>query len=160
MALTAAETGHLVVGTLHTVSTDACVDRIINVFPRAQQDQARASLADSLRAVIAQTLVRRKPGIAGPRLLASELLLNTDAVSNLIRKAKTVQIPSIVATSRELGMQALDQDLIRLVRTGLVDDIDVLAKARNKPTVEQAIAEQRANESAKSQIPRPATPVR
>ncbi len=155
LALTAAETGHLVVGTLHTISADACVDRIINAFPRGQQDQARASLADSLRAVVCQTLVRRRAGISGPRLLASELLVNNDAVSNLIRKSKTVQIPSIVATSRESGMQSLDQDLIRLVKTGLVDEIDVLARARNKPTVEQAINEQRADtpNTGKFQLP-------
>ncbi len=155
LALTAAETGHLVVGTLHTVSSDACIDRIINAFPRGQQDQARASLADSLRAVVCQTLVRRRAGISGPRLLASELLVNNDAVSNLIRKAKTVQIPSIVATSRESGMQSLDQDLIRLVKTGIVDDIDVLAKARNKPTVEQALAEHRAEAPVTGKFPMP-----
>ena len=142
LALTAAETGHLVVGTLHTTSSDGCVDRIINAFGRGQQDQARASLADSLRAVVCQTLVRRKPNIPGPRMLASELLVNNDAVANLIRKAKTNQIPSIVATSREAGMQSLDQDLVRLARTGQVDEIDVLARARNKAAVEQALAEQ------------------
>ena len=144
LALTAAETGHLVVGTLHTVSADACIDRIINAFGRGQQDQARASLADSLRAVICQTLVRRKSSSPGPRMVASELLVNTDAVANLIRKAKTVQIPSIIATSREAGMQSLDQDLIRLVRTGLADEADILARARNKAAVEQAITEDRA----------------
>jgi twitching motility protein PilT len=143
LALTAAETGHLVVGTLHTPSADACIDRIVNAVPRAQQDQVRASLSDSLRAVLCQTLLRRRPGTAGPRLLASELLLNNDAVANLIRKNKTMQIPSTIATSRELGMQALDHDLIRLARTGLVDEDDVLARARNKTLVEGAIAELR-----------------
>ena len=143
LALTAAETGHLVLGTLHTVSADACVDRIINAVGGAQQDQARASLADCLRAVICQTLVRRKPGLEGPRLLASEILLNSDAVANLIRKAKTVQLPTIIATSREMGMQAMDADLVRLAKTGLADEIDLLARARNKSAVEQAIAELR-----------------
>ena len=143
LALTAAETGHLVVGTLHTTSADACVDRIINAFPRAQQDQVRSSLADSLRAVLCQTLIRRKPTSPGPRLLAAELLMNNDAAANLIRKSKTVQIPTIIATSRESGMQALDQDLIRLAKTGLVDELDVLARARNKPLVETALAELR-----------------
>ncbi len=165
LALTAAETGHLVVGTLHTVSADASIDRIINTFGKNQQDQARASLADSLRAVLCQTLVRRKPGAEGPRLLASELLINNDAVANVIRKAKTVQIPSIIATSREQGMQSLDADLVRLIRTGLVDDIDVLAKARNKTVIEAALAEARANTTdpalsrtgkvALSAVPRP-----
>jgi twitching motility protein PilT len=142
LALTAAETGHLVVGILHTVSTDACVDRIINVFSKRQQDQARSWLADCLRAVVCQTLVKRKATAPpGPRLLASELLINTDAVANLIRKQKTVQIPSIVATSRESGMQALDQDLLCLWKTGLADEQDLLAKARHKPNFEAAIAE-------------------
>ncbi len=160
LALTAAETGHLVVGTLHTVSADACIDRIINSFGKSQQDQARASLADSLRAVLCQTLVRRKQGIEGPRLLASELLINNDAVANLIRKAKTVQIPSIIATSREQGMQALDTDLVRLIKTGLVDEIDVLAKARNKATIEAALTEARANTTGtgKFAIPARTTP--
>ena len=144
LALTAAETGHLVVGTLHTVSADACIDRLINGVGKNKQDQARASIADSLRAVVCQTLVGRRAGLEGPRLLASELLINTDAVANVIRKAKTVQLPSIIATSREQGMQALDNDLIRLVKTGTVDDLDVLAKARNKVVVEAAIAEFRA----------------
>jgi twitching motility protein PilT len=143
LALTAAETGHLVVGTLHTVSADACVERIVNVFPRSQQDQVRSSLADSLRAVLCQALLPRKAGQAGPGLLACELLLNNDAVANLIRKNKAVQIPSIIATSREAGMQALDQDLLRLARANLVDDVDVLARARNKPSVEAALAELR-----------------
>jgi twitching motility protein PilT len=143
LALTAAETGHLVVGTLHTVSADACIERIVNVFPRAHQDQVRSSLADSLRAVLCQSLLRRRAGQSGPSLLASELLLNNDAVANLIRKNKTVQIPSIVATSRESGMQALDQDLLRLAKTGLVDDIDLLARARNKPAFEAALVELR-----------------
>ncbi len=153
LALTAAETGHLVIGTLHTVSSDACVDRIINAFGRGQQDQARASIADSLRAVVCQTLVRPKAGSPGPRLLASELLVCTDAVANLIRKAKTNQIPSILATSREVGMQSLDQDLVRLARTGLVDEIDVLARARNKSAVEQALNEQRADPAVSGKLP-------
>ncbi len=143
LALTAAETGHLVLATLHTVSADACVERIINGVGKNHQDQARASLADSLRAILCQTLVRRKPGTEGPRLLASELLINTDAVANIIRKGKTVQLPSIIATSREQGMQSMDNDLIRLIKSGAVDEIDVLSKARNKVAVEAAIAELR-----------------
>jgi twitching motility protein PilT len=145
LALTAAETGHLVIGTVHTVSADACVDRLINGVGKGQQDQARASIADSLRAVICQTLVRRRAGSEGQRLLASELLTNTDAVANTIRKNKTVQLPSIIATSREQGMQAMDADLVRLLKTGQVDEIDVLAKARNKATIEVAISELRAD---------------
>ncbi|MBM4280143.1 MAG: PilT/PilU family type 4a pilus ATPase [Deltaproteobacteria bacterium] len=161
LALTAAETGHLVVGTLHTSSADACIDRIVNAFSRAQQDQVRASLADSLRAVLYQTLLRRRAGLAGPRLVAAELLLNTDAVANLIRKSKTMQLPTTIATSREAGMIALDADLIRLARTGLVDDVDVLARARNKPLVEAALAEARQQQQQHRQSPsRPPTEAR
>jgi twitching motility protein PilT len=144
LALTAAETGHLVFGTVNATSSDAAVDRLVHAVGRHQQDQARASLADSLRAVVCQTLVRRRPDLEGPRLLASELLLHSDAVANLIRKGKTVQLPSLIATSREQGMQALDTDLIRLLKGGLADELDVLAKARNKAVVEQAVAEWRA----------------
>jgi twitching motility protein PilT len=143
LALTAAETGHLVIGTMHTSSAEACIDRILNVFPGAQRDTIRASLADSLRAVLFQTLLRRRAGTTGPRLLAAELLLNNDAVAHLIRKNKTVQIPSILATSREAGMVALDVDLVRLARSGCVDDVDVVARARNKTAVEAALAELR-----------------
>jgi twitching motility protein PilT len=148
LALTAAETGHLVFGTVHATSSDAAVERLVHAVGRHQQDQARASLADSLRAVVCQTLVRRRPDLEGPRLLASELLLHSDAVANLIRKGKTVQLPSLIATSREQGMQALDTDLIRLLKGGLADELDVLAKARNKAVVEQAVAEWRAERDA------------
>lgn len=147
LALTAAETGHLVFGTVNATSSDAAVERLIHAVGRQQQDQARASLADSLRAVVCQALVRRRADLEGPRLLASELLLSNDAVANLIRKGKTLQLQSIMATSREQGMQVLDADLVRLVKTGLVDELDVLAKARNKAAVEQAIAERRGGKS-------------
>ena len=155
LALTAAETGHLVFGTLRTTSADASIDRLINAFPRGQQDQARASLAESLKAVLCQVLVRPRsagatlvePHSAGnapphrERLLAVEMLLNNEAVANHIRKAKTSLIPGVIATSRESGMQTMDQDLIRLLRDGAADIDDVLAKARNKKEVEAALEE-------------------
>ncbi len=133
-AITAADTGHLVFGTVHTVAADTAVDRLINVFPSAEQQQARSSLANSLRAVVCQYLLKRADG--NGRVLASEVMLNNDAVSNLIRKGKTFQIPSVIATSREVGMQSMDQDLIRLQKAGVVTKEEAYMKARNKKDFE------------------------
>jgi len=109
--------------------------------------------AESLCAVLCQTLVRRTPGIQGPRQLASQLLINNDAVENIImRKAKAVQLPSIIATSREQGMQALQTELVRLIKTGLVDELDRLAMARNKVGIEAPIAEKRASSPGAGKI--------
>ncbi|MCA9564910.1 MAG: Flp pilus assembly complex ATPase component TadA, partial [Myxococcales bacterium] len=117
-ALTASETGHLVLGTVHTASADTTVDRIINAFPGDDQPQVRSMLANNLRAICCQHLLKRKD--AG-RVLAVEVMLNNDAVANLIRKGRTFQIPNVVATSRESGMESMDNALFRLVRTGAVD---------------------------------------
>lgn len=112
LAMTAAETGHLVYGTLHTSSAAKTVDRIINVFPTAQQEQIRAMLGESLRGVIAQQLCRT---VDGKRCAALEILSVTPAVSNLIREGKTFQIASIIQTSRGEGMQLMDQALQELL---------------------------------------------
>jgi len=137
-AVTAAETGHLVFGTVHTVSADASIDRLINTFPPPQQPQVRAMLAESLRAVVCQHLLRRKD--AQGRTLAVEIMLNNDAVSNLIRKSKTFQIPSVITTSREAGMQSMDSELIRLVKEGKVDHEEAYMKALDKNAFEGALA--------------------
>jgi twitching motility protein PilT len=137
-AVTAAETGHLVFGTVHTVSADTSVDRLVNTFPPPQQPQVRAMLAESLRAVVCQHLLRRKDG-AG-RVLAVEVMVNNDAVANLIRKSKTFQIPSVIATSRDLGMQSMDSELIRLVKEGVVSVEEAYMKAFDKKTFEGAVA--------------------
>jgi twitching motility protein PilT len=136
LALTAAETGHLVFGTLNTISSDQAVERIINAFPRRQQEQVRSGLADVLRAIVCQTLVRGRDGQS--RHLAAEVLINNEAVANLIRRGKSMQIPSIVATAAEVGMQTLEQDLARLIKSGLVDPDDASAKVRNKRDLEAA----------------------
>ncbi len=136
LALTAAETGHLVFGTINTISSDQAVERIVNAFPRSEQEQVRSSLADVLRAVLCQTLVRGKDG--NTRHLAAEVMINNDAIANLIRKGKSVQIPSIVATAADAGMQTLEQDLARLIRSGVVDVDDASAKVRNKRELETA----------------------
>jgi twitching motility protein PilT len=137
-ALTASETGHLVLGTVHTVSVDTSVDRMINVFPGGQQPQVRALLADTLRAVMCQYLLRRKDEKG--RVLAVEIMVNNEAVANLIRKGKTFQIPSVIATSRDAGMQSMDLDLERLYRAGLVGAEEAYMKAANKKSFELVIA--------------------
>jgi twitching motility protein PilT len=133
-ALTAAETGHLVLGTVHTVSVDTSVDRLINAFGPGQQPQVRALLADTLRAVMCQYLLKRKDQEG--RVIAVEVMMNNDAIANLIRKEKTFQIPSVIATSRESGMQSMDSDLERLYRAGSISPDDAYMKAVNKKNFE------------------------
>jgi len=137
-ALTASETGHLVLGTVHTVSVDTSIDRMINVFPGGQQPQVRALLADTLRAVMCQYLLKRKDEQG--RILAVEVMTNNEAVANLIRKGKTFQIPSVIATQREAGMQSMDSDLERLYKAGLVTAEDAYMKSSNKKNFELVIS--------------------
>src|SRR6184192_3925375 len=118
LALTAAETGHLVFGTLHTSSAPKTIDRIIDVFPAGQQGQIRTMLAESLEAVIAQTLVKKK---GGGRVAACEILVGAPAVRNLIREAKLHQLLSMMQTGQRLGMQTLDMALADLLKRGLID---------------------------------------
>jgi twitching motility protein PilT len=134
-AVTAAETGHLVFGTLHTASAETTIDRIINAFPPGSRDQVRAMLADSLRAVVCQHLIPRRDGSG--RVLAAEVMINNEAVSNLIRKGKAYQIPSVVATGRELGMQAMDAELRRLVLEGLIPPEEAYMRAASKKEFEE-----------------------
>ena len=117
LALTAAETGHLVFGTLHTSSAPKTVDRIIDVFPAAQQEQIRIMFSESIQAVVTQTLLKKR---AGGRIAALEILIGTPAVRNLIREGKIHQIPSAMQTGQKVGMQTLDMALIELVRKNLV----------------------------------------
>jgi len=117
LALTAAETGHLVFGTVHTSSAPKTVDRIIDVFPAAQQGQIRTMFAESIQAVLTQTLLRKR---AGGRIAALEILIGTPAVRNLIRENKIHQIPSSMQTGQSVGMQTLDMALLELVNKGLV----------------------------------------
>ncbi len=118
LAITAAETGHLVFGTLHTSSAGKTVDRIIDVFPTNQQSQIRAMFAESIEGVVAQKLI---PRMDGGRAAALEIMLGTTAIRNLIREGKTFQIPSMLQTGINVGMQSLDQSLKNLVTDGLVD---------------------------------------
>lgn len=129
LALTAAETGHLVFATLHTNSAHKTVDRIIDSFPGDQQSQVRAMLSESLRGVIAQQLLRKK---AGGRVAAHEILVGTPAVANLIREGKTFQIPSVIQTGKQLGMIQMDQSLQTLLSTGVIDAEEAYNKALDK----------------------------
>ncbi|KQQ25897.1 type IV pili twitching motility protein PilT [Frondihabitans sp. Leaf304] len=118
VALTAAETGHLVFATLHTQDAAQTIDRVIDVFPPHQQDQVRTQLAATLRGVVCQTLVPRATGRG--RIVATEIMMMTPAVGNLIREGKTYQISSSMQAGRELGMHTMDQDLADLVNTGKI----------------------------------------
>ena len=137
-AVSAAETGHLVFGTVHTVSADTSIERLINAFPSGQQPQVRSMLAETLRAVVCQHLLRRSDAQGG-RVLAVEVMLNNDAVSNMIRKGKTFQIPTVIQSGRDVGMQSMDSELIRLVKAGIVSMEDAYAKANDKKSFETAM---------------------
>jgi twitching motility protein PilT len=126
LALTAAETGHLVFGTLHTSSAAKTIDRVVDVFPAAEKDMVRAMLSESLVAVIAQTLCKTRDG--NGRVAAHEIMLGTPAIRNLIRENKIAQMYSIIQTSQAQGMQTLDQNLTDLVRKNVI----LVGEARSK----------------------------
>ena len=129
IAIETAETGHLVFGTLHTTTAVSTIDRVIDQFPADRQEQVRVMLADSLKGVISQTLCKR---IGGGRVAAREILLTIPAVSNLIREGKAFQIPSVMQTSRKLGMIQLGDVLIDLVDQGMVEPQEAYTKATDK----------------------------
>jgi twitching motility protein PilT len=126
LALTAAETGHLVFGTLHTSSAAKTVDRIVDVFPAAEKDMVRAMLSESMRAVISQTLLKKK---GGGRVAAHEIMIGTPAIRNLIRENKIAQMYSSIQTGQKEGMQTLDQCLKELVRKGVTTIEEARMKA-------------------------------
>ncbi len=126
LALTAAETGHLVFGTLHTSSAAKTIDRIIDVFPAAEKSMVRAMLSESLRAVISQTLMKK---VGGGRIAAHEIMLGTPAIRNLIREDKVAQMYSAIQTGQSSGMQTLDQNLKELLRQGLITQEEAKRKA-------------------------------
>jgi twitching motility protein PilT len=132
LAMTAAETGHLVFGTLHTSSAAKTVDRIIDVFPAAEKEMIRAMLSESLRAVISQALCKTKDGQG--RAAAHEIMIGTPAIRNLIREAKVAQMYSAIQTGGSIGMQTMDQCLADLVRRNVIS----VAEARNKASNKEA----------------------
>ncbi|HXY36825.1 MAG TPA: type IV pilus twitching motility protein PilT [Planctomycetaceae bacterium] len=127
-AITAAETGHIVFGTLHTTGAQGTVDRIIDVFPTEQQEQIRTQLSTSIIGILSQALLPRKPkGLVA----AFELLVVTPAISNLIRENKTYRINSSIQTGRKYGMQLLDDGLFNLWKNGLVEEADIMMKSNH-----------------------------
>lgn len=129
LAMTAAETGHLVFGTLHTTSAPKTIDRIIDVFPGEEKAMVRSMLSESLRAVISQTLLKKN---GGGRVAAHEIMLGVPAIRNLIREDKIAQMYSVIQTGASHGMQTMDQCLINLVNRGVINQKDALAKAQDK----------------------------
>ena len=129
LALEAAETGHLVFGTLHTSSAAKTVDRIVDVFPAAEKEMVRAMMSESLRAVISQTLLKK---IGGGRIAAHEIMIGTPAIRNLIRENKVAQMYSAIQTGAAHGMITLDQTLMNLVQDGVITVQDARIKAQNK----------------------------
>jgi twitching motility protein PilT len=129
LALGAAETGHLVFGTLHTSSAAKTIDRVVDVFPAAEKDMVRAMLSESLRAVISQALLKKK---GGGRVAAHEIMIGTPAIRNLIRENKIAQMYSAIQTGAQFGMKTLDQDLERLLQEGIIEREEARSKAMNR----------------------------
>ncbi len=127
LALTAAETGHLVFGTLHTTSAAKTIDRVIDVFPAAEKDMVRSMLSESLQAVISQALLKKS---GGGRCAAHEIMIGTPAIRNLIREDKVAQMYSAIQTGASVGMTTLDQCLKELVAKGMVSRMDAKLKAK------------------------------
>jgi twitching motility protein PilT len=132
LALTAAETGHLVFGTLHTSSAAKTIDRIVDVFPAAEKSMVRSMLSESLRAVISQTLMKKN---GGGRVAAHEIMIGTPAIRNLIREDKVAQMYSAIQTGQGVGMQTLDQNLKDLVGKGIVNRAEAQKKAMNPAAI-------------------------
>ena len=141
LAITASETGHLVLGTLHTTNAPATIDRVVSSFPPGQQGQIRVMLADSLKAVVSQALLPRR-GYAG-RVAAFEILRSTSAVSALIREGKTHQLPSQLQTGQNAGMITMDQSLLKLCEEGKIDPERAMEKALKKEPFEKLLADER-----------------
>src|SRR5690554_1692916 len=127
LALTAAETGHLVFGTLHTTSAAKTIDRIVDVFPAEEKSMVRSMLSESLQAVISQTLMKK---VGGGRIAAHEIMIGTPAIRNLIREDKVAQMYSAIQTGASVGMQTLDQCLLGLLQRGLITRESAHSKAK------------------------------
>jgi twitching motility protein PilT len=139
LAMTAAETGHLVFGTLHTSSAAKTIDRIVDVFPKDSQEQARSMLSESLKGVVCQQLLKTAEGKG--RVAAFEIMVGTPAIANLIREGKTFQIPSIIQTARKDGMQLMDQHLLDLLKTKTILPEETYRCAQDKKQFEQYLAD-------------------
>src|SRR5690606_14831340 len=145
VALTAAETGHLVFATLHTQDAAQTIDRIIDVYPPHQQAQVRTQLSGSLQGIVSQTLIKRAKGRG--RVVATEVLMATHAVTNLIREGKTHQIPSAMQAGRELGMHTMDQSLADLVNAGAITYDAALTKTHDPSVLKRLVTRESATAS-------------
>jgi twitching motility protein PilT len=130
LAITASETGHLVMGTLHTGNASRTLDRVLDVFPVDQREQIRVMVSESLRGIISQQLVPRKDGRG--RALALEILTNTPAVGNLIREARTFMLPGVIQTGKKQGMKLMDDSLVELYDAGLISQEEAYIRAEQK----------------------------
>jgi twitching motility protein PilT len=135
LAITASETGHLVLATLHTSNASRTLDRLLDVFPSDQQEQIRVMVSESLRGIISHQLIPKKDGTG--RILALEILTNTPAVANVIREAKTYMLPGIIQTGKKQGMRLMDDTLIDLYDRGLISAEEAYARADQKQTMRQ-----------------------
>jgi len=138
LAITAAETGHLVLGTLHTSNASRTLDRLLDVFPIDQQDQIRVMVSESLRGVISQQLVPRVDGKG--RALALEILTNTPAVANVIRESRTYMLPGIIQTGRKQGMRLMDDSLAALANQGIISADEACSRAEQKQAMRQYVS--------------------
>jgi len=138
LAITAAETGHLVLSTLHTSNASRTLDRLLDVFPPEQQEHVRVMVAESLRGILSHQLIPRKDGTG--RVLALEILTNTPAVANVIREAKTYMLPGIIQTGKKQGMRLMDDALIDLYDHGLISGEEAYERADQKQLMRQYVA--------------------
>ncbi len=138
LAISAAETGHLVLSTLHTVNASQTVERIIDMYPAGQQNQIRSMLSNTLQAVVSQTLFSRvdKPGMAP----AVEVMLCTPAIRNIIRESRTFEIPNVIDTNRQMGMVSLDNSIAELYFNGMISREDAVAQAAYPDKLERQLA--------------------
>lgn len=135
LAITASETGHLVLGTLHTANAARTLDRVLDVFPVDQRDQIRIMVSESLRGIVSQQLVPRADGQG--RALAMEILMNTPAVANIIREARTFMLPGVIQTGKRLGMKLMDDSIAELFQSGIISGEEAMARAEQKPFMRQ-----------------------
>jgi twitching motility protein PilT len=135
LAITASETGHLVLGTLHTANAARTLDRVLDVFPVDQREQIRMMVSESLRGIISQQLIPRKDHQG--RVLALEVLMNNPAVANTIREAKTFMLPGIIQTNKKLGMKLMDDSLMELYSAGLITQEEAYSRSEQKAVMRE-----------------------
>ncbi len=137
LAISASETGHLVLGTLHTSNASRTLDRLLDVFPIDQRDQIRIMVSESLRGIVSQQLIPRADGTG--RIVAMEMMMNSPAVANVIREAKTFMLPGIIQTGRKAGMVLMDESIATLFKRGLITREEALYRAENKSEMKMII---------------------